>query len=462
MNQSLDSNANEPNESKTEIVIEEIVVLKDEPLVEEDELKTDTIVVATELEVIEADKDDAAQSKPLHESISDSVMLVDSPKTDKKITRFTLGVNQPPINGIDEQPKKTCRQKRAEFFDEVSIWEKPRPKDDADWNNSIDIWTDFYGMECAECNTCFYRFEKCMQHMVKKHNGRLRCTECQLVIKVTPSQLEYHIEYHTDPEKFKCKICHSQEFDPISFAAHQTRVHGVQGQYVCSLCDTAFLKESFLEEHNREKHMGNSVLSSNEISCEECGKVFTSPIGLHCHLSSIHNIHKHESEKRVCDICGKAYYTYQGFKRHRETHLNIEKPKIKCPLCAEEVATKPTLKLHIRRRHSQQEPQTCIHCSKICRSKASLVAHIRYVHVMTPSFKCSICDKGYRKNIELQAHMSTHTGVALFECNYCPRKFNNQCNKFKHMKVMHSMKYERDRRFKTIVEAPKKAASKKK
>lgn len=328
-------------------------------------------------------------------------------------------------------------------IDDFTVWELSNQCDDPQWNKCIEIWTDFYGTECNMCNNvCFNRFEQFMQHILKKHQAKLRCIECHLLIKAVPSQLKYHIKYHHDPDIYRCKICNSQEFDPKSLEQHQRRIHGVK-DLVCTICDTAFLKEAFLERHNKEKH---SVLTELNYKCSICNIDFTSQHALDCHMSARHNIYK-STDKKICDLCGKVYYTVKGFKSHFKTHLSIETPKLKCLVCEEEFRSKSTLKAHIRRRHSQAEPEICNICQKKCKSKAALTRHIRYVHQPTNCYKCELCGKGYRKKYELIAHNSLHTGLAQFQCNYCTRNFYSHSNKFKHMKNMHFEEFERDRRY---------------
>lgn len=396
----------------------------------------------------------------------ESQKAAESQKTvTKRVATPTTDVQQPERKVIKVSINKYLPQFQADENQDngtnTNSWSLSEPNDDPKWNELLDIWTDFYGMECSECNSCFYRFEKFMAHIEKKHKGHLRCTECQLMIKVSPQQLEYHINYHTNPSLYRCKICNTQEFSPEALKQHHSRVHGVKKELVCSLCDMAFLKESFLEEHNRERHEKKAPPPvKNKIICQECGFQFKSEVALNCHLYGQHKIYK-SKDKKICDVCDKVYYTTVGFQKHFRTHLKLEVPKINCPLCSETLADKASLKVHIRRRHSKQEPQTCPHCKKQCRSQSALSAHISYVHLFTSKHKCTMCDKAYRKKYELMGHMAAaHTGLADFQCNYCTRKFVNQPNKFKHMKAMHPVEFELGRKFKKIETLPTKIAQK--
>ncbi|XP_069680849.1 zinc finger protein 235-like isoform X2 [Periplaneta americana] len=132
--------------------------------------------------------------------------------------------------------------------------------------------------------------------------------------------------------------------------------------------------------------------------CNICGKSQRT-----AYLLQIH-VNRHETEKSVCEICGKL---------HLRTHREGE--PFKCQLCMKEYKVKSSLKDHMRT-HTGEQPYKCDVCGRRFPYAQSLRCHIRMHKTL---LKCHICGKSFRTPDRLHVHVLQHSGMMLFKCNIC-------------------------------------------
>lgn len=76
---------------------------------------------------------------------------------------------------------------------------------------------------------------------------------------------------------------------------------------------------------------------------------------------------------------------------------------------------------------SDSDDLTCKYCRKVLASKQSLRGHLR-IH-SGQFFKCDYidCSRKFTRKADLKYHINTHTGQALFKCNLCPKTYSRKC-----------------------------------
>ena len=87
--------------------------------------------------------------------------------------------------------------------------------------------------------------------------------------------------------------------------------------------------------------------------CAVCGQIFKSVTELNSHMS-VHD----DSKKVTCEECGKLFSSKRTKKCHAEIHLNLQ---IRCssPDCASSFATKHRAQRHYRGSHSEGYTTFC-------------------------------------------------------------------------------------------------------
>lgn len=169
-----------------------------------------------------------------------------------------------------------------------------------------------------------------------------------------------------------------------------------------------------------------------------------------CHTEHILKNHiriVHENAYRhVCEICAKSFSSKSQLDYHgRSVHGTGKVEKFKCNLCDAMLATKLILNRHRQRMH-ERTSQQCTICGKVLVHEFALRLHIKSTHNSEgPTFPCRVCDKSFKRSRTLKEHMATHTGVKIYSCAYCAKKFNSSANMCTHKKRVHQLEWERER-----------------
>ena len=124
-----------------------------------------------------------------------------------------------------------------------------------------------------------------------------------------------------------------------------------------------------------------------------------------------------------------------------------------CPECGKVVLY---MKEHLRQ-HNEQKHHQCPYCERKFVQKNNLNYHIR-THTGEKPFKCEQCEKTFYCDAHLKSHMvrensfcqnhlhiftvffflfsqRMHGPQGLFQCDMCPKNFNQECNLKKHLRV---------------------------
>lgn len=123
-----------------------------------------------------------------------------------------------------------------------------------------------YKITCNKCHLPFDTFPLLCKHYSKEHNERGFVTCCEMKF-FDRSLLVDHINYHLNPEYFKCKDCGKVLTQRRCLWAHM-KLHE-EKKFCCDVCDKKFVQKSKLERHK----LTHLPAQEKKFPCNECGKL---------------------------------------------------------------------------------------------------------------------------------------------------------------------------------------------
>lgn len=143
---------------------------------------------------------------------------------------------------------------------------------------------------------------------------------------------------------FKCTKCANKIFYKKQLVtSHMQRMHNNSGNtFNCLNCEKFFKCKSYLNYHINRCHSDRPRV---RLPCKLCKKSFANKNGLKRHVKFVHQQQKPYS----CFLCPSRFTENHIMLQHfNTTHYGLKLP---CDICGELLATKDTLKLHIRNVH---------------------------------------------------------------------------------------------------------------
>ncbi|XP_031438563.1 zinc finger protein 239-like isoform X1 [Clupea harengus] len=188
------------------------------------------------------------------------------------------------------------------------------------------------------------------------------CPHCEKTFP-TAFKLRMHERYHTKERPHHCMKC-GKSFIHLSMLKRHMGYHAGKRQYLCALCGKAFVYMFDLKKHQRRHDK-----PKEEVPCNICHKIFSSPEGVRCHM----RIHTGEQPFQ-CQECGKSFSQLGNMKRHQRVHTG-ERP-FTCTVCDKTFKHSSHLKDHSHI-HTGAWPYQCDHCGKQFRFPGPLKKHER-------------------------------------------------------------------------------------
>ncbi|XP_011293767.1 transcription factor grauzone [Musca domestica] len=329
------------------------------------------------------------------------------------------------------EDEETCddNDESSQYANETIGEREELPKEEYD-----DFLKKHFKIACQKCDQPFETFKLYIKHcrQVHKERGHVICCDTKFQFR---KYLVDHIQYHLNPDYFKCNHC-GKQFTARSYLRIHKELHE-DGKFACNLCDKKFPRNYMLQRHQRKMH---SPQPAKSLPCEDCGKLYTCQRTLQYHRKHVHL--KHFS--RVCEICGQTLPTLFAYQQHKLRH---NPNPVRCEDCGLLVTSQVTLKYHRDLKHPPggNREYKCDMCPRVCPNLRALKSH-SLVHSTVYKFQCMVCDKKFKTKDIYTYHMARHTGTALFTCQWCPATFYRSGSISLHRRKYHPIEWEKEKR----------------
>ena len=192
----------------------------------------------------------------------------------------------------------------------------------------------------------------------------------------------------------------------------------------CLSCDKQF-EYNFLLKQHMQSH-------TKELSCDQCGSVFTSLAALTHHTKHIHNkILDDRIRNFVCSVCGKAFLHKENLNQHARVHSDVK--SFVCTVCGFSTKANSALNVHMRI-HTDERSYQCKFCGKRYKSNSNLHIHMK-THTGEKGYQCKMCNKEFTTSSRLKRHMLTHGGNKKYKCEICNKSFSQNVHLKTHVKI---------------------------
>lgn len=187
--------------------------------------------------------------------------------------------------------------------------------------------------QCSLCSNNYSKRDYLATHMHRTHG---------ITLEPKPPGREpafKTIDKH-DPRPFKCPDCIKEYKKSKHLARHRREGHA---QKMCNECQRSYpnIAQHMAIEHGIE-------LPKNFV-CEVCQKAFLTK----SHLQSHMRVHRVVSLDFHCTVCGKSFGFGNDLRKHMRTH-SLDR-SILCDICGDAFKSQDTLKSHMRR-HTGERP----------------------------------------------------------------------------------------------------------
>lgn len=271
-------------------------------------------------------------------------------------------------------------------------------------------------LTCDSCEATFVSLGEARRHYLQAHNIRKGYIKCCKIRLKTRGHIIEHIQWHINPETFKCQQCNK-----IFKNNERLKIHAVRHEpetnrkFKCTKCSKRFQRKYILTTHMKTVHSA----TEQSFECDICKRKYASsstvsyfqtqaapihPLFFFFRLKRYNSLKLHMLEihlrkfEQVCDQCGKVCQSKGVLRKHKRSHDDVNE-KLECPYCPALMRNAYYLKAHISRIH-ESGPASCPHCPKISPTPNALVMHIRTMHTFKVH-KCHMCERECKSAVAL-------------------------------------------------------------
>ncbi|VDN56606.1 unnamed protein product, partial [Dracunculus medinensis] len=266
----------------------------------------------------------------------------------------------------------------------------------------------------------------------KRKKEIVQCEYCLTVLK-HPSKIDAHMRTHTGEKPFQCHICHRKFTQRTPLRMHVRR-HNNELPFECSWgCGKRFVSNAVKNAHELTNcrtfpRRSIDIYKTKIIFFLPSKSIYIS--GHYIHLKSLDSItpgFNWSSSLSMPSI--KEYRKYKEVNREVKKYrgqflgmpLSERKSRgkgsvtIECHLCGLILKYPSKIKAHMRT-HSGERPFLCDHCGMQCSTRNSLRVHIRRAHTDERPYECTWeCGKNFVTIAARNEHERiVHSGIKRY------------------------------------------------
>lgn len=167
------------------------------------------------------------------------------------------------------------------------------------------------------------------------------------------------------------------------------------------------------------RHLHSHAMEDTEVKCQwkDCSFQAARSCKLRDHTRS------HTHEKTVaCPTCGSLFVNNTKLQDHLTRQIDPSDPSLACTFCHKCFQSERILREHIRKHVNSLK---CPHCELTCNAPSRLLSHIRHRHIESKPHSCLICHKKFKTAILLGEHIESHRDktiqCSVAGCEYLAR-----------------------------------------
>ena len=303
---------------------------------------------------------------------------------------------------------------------------------------------------CDLCSKFYGRTADLWKHVKRVHNNHPELT-CQICRRISASKA--HLEIHISTKHYPKNPNPASKLSLSSLCFTPGKTVKIPTLYPCHNCSKRFWKSHLLKQHQQHclravkpkplkltNIRSDSSASTQDLTCNLCSKVFSTPSRLKDHQKIAH-VPQH------CELCPNVSFTSKMdlFAHIKENHNSH--PNFCCPVtsCSRTMRSKSDLDRHNKQHASVKYPPTCSLCGEVCVNKVRLWNHLTSAqHRAAIPLTCGVCFKYIPSTEELIQHVENLHPRALNApdtCQICAKTYSSVYKVMEHFTKCHPEYY---------------------
>uniref|UniRef100_A0A3B5LK31 C2H2-type domain-containing protein n=1 Tax=Xiphophorus couchianus TaxID=32473 RepID=A0A3B5LK31_9TELE len=263
-------------------------------------------------------------------------------------------------------------------------------------------------------------------------NNTYNCAECLHTANSVDNLIEHHYCCHPMPSYQFCKTCNvymlknEQDKDHLCGLIGHQRAHATKTPYSCKYCNKGFWNKTQQRNHNRKCRNVTQCLDipvkaeiDDEFVSKSKDNFRTVATTTRAKVSPTNVLCKEEPE----DESTQSSYGNQD----SSTNSSAERKTVQyqCSECEKSFTDGLLLISHLEdhgREEQERRSNKCSKCGRRFSNQGNLRRHMK-LHMAHQRYFCSLCTKIFSTRSELENHNASHQSNKPFSCKLCEQRF---------------------------------------